>query len=88
MNHRNFLVALNVAPLQDQDKAADGPSWFQCIELDAIGVYKRDGGGAEITSPYLARVFLFATVVYVDDTDLLHWTDSPEDKGEELIESV
>ena len=39
-------------------------------------------------SPYLIRAFLFAAVMYVDDTDLLHWVESPKDKDEELIESV
>ena len=33
-------------------------------------------------------VFLFAAVMYVDDTDLLHWAASPEDKDEEPIKSV
>ena len=54
----------------------------------ASGAYKRHGGGAKFTSPYLARVFLFATVIYMDDTDLLHCVNSPEDKDKELIESV
>ena len=31
---------------------------------------------------------MFAAVIYVDDTDLLHWADSPEDKEEKLIENV
>ena len=53
-----------------------------------LGAYKRYGGGAKIISQYLARVFLFDAVMYVDDTCLLHWADSPEDKDEELIESV
>jgi hypothetical protein len=64
------------------------PPGFGALRSIAIGAYKRDGGGAKITSPHLARVFLFAAVMYVDDTDLLHWAESPEDKDEELIESV
>ena len=38
-------------------------------------------------SPYLARLFLYAAVMYMDNTNLLHWADAPEDKNEELIEN-
>ena len=31
---------------------------------------------------------MLAAVMYVDDTDLLHWAKSPEVEDEELIESV
>ena len=41
-----------------------------------------------MTSPYFSRVFLLAAVMYVDDTDLLHWADSPSTTDEELIEKV
>ena len=62
-------MARKAVLLQDQAKAVDG---FGAPSLIDIGAYKRDGGGAKITSPHLARVFLFAAVMYVDDTDLLH----------------
>ena len=35
-----------------------------------------------------SRVFLLAAVMYVDDTDLLHWAEIPETTDEELIEKV
>ena len=54
----------------------------------AIDAYKRDGGGAKITPPYLVRVFLLVVVIYVDDTDLLHWAKSLADMDRELTESV
>ena len=47
-----------------------GPPGFDASIVIAIDAYKRDGGGSNITSPYLARVFLFATVMYVDDTQI------------------
>ena len=52
------------------------------------GAYKRDRGGARITSPYLAREFFLAKAMYVDGTDILNWAESPEVEDEELIESV
>ena len=82
-------MAPKAVPLPNQVKAADGsPPGFGALISITIGAYKRDGGGTKITSPYLARVFIFAAVMYVDNTDLLHWVDSPEDKDGELIESV
>ena len=36
----------------------------------------------------MAKVFLFAAVIYIDDIDLLHWADSPEDSDEELMDSM
>ena len=72
--------------------SGQGSGWaspgFGALSSIAIGAYKGYRGGAKITSPYLARVFLIATGMYVDDTDLLHWAASPEVKDEELIESV
>jgi hypothetical protein len=81
-------VALKAVPLQDQVKAVDAlPPGVGTLSSIAIGAYKRDGGGAKIMSKYLARLFLFAAVMYIDNTDLLHWADAPEDKNEELIEN-
>ena len=64
------------------------PPGFVALSSIAIGAYKRDGGGAKITLPHLARVFLLATVMYVDDTDILHWDKSLDDEDAELVESV
>ncbi len=36
----------------------------------------------------MARLFVLATVMYVDDTDMLHWPPSPHTSLEELIEHV
>ena len=64
------------------------PPGVGALSLIAISAYKRDEGGAKITSSYLARVFLFTVVMYGGDTDRLHWAESPENNDEELIESV
>ena len=64
------------------------PPLFGALSSISIGTYNRNGGGSKITSPYLSRVFLLAAVMYVDDMDLLHWAESPDDEDEELIESV
>ena len=37
---------------------------------------------------YTCRMFLLATVMYVDDTDLLHLAPSQETSDEELIHQV
>ena len=61
------------------------PPGFVALSSIAIGAYKRDGGGAKITSSYLARAFLLAAVIYVNNTALLYWAKPPEVKDEELI---
>jgi hypothetical protein len=38
--------------------------------------YRQMGHGARIQSSYFAILFLLAAVMYVDDTDLLHWPES------------
>ena len=64
------------------------PSAFTILSTLIINAYKRLGNGAKLTSSFAARVFLLAAALYVDDTDLLHWADSPHTDDEELIEQV
>ena len=72
------MAALTAIHLQDQVREVDTiPPDFDPLSSIDIGTYKRDGGGANITSQYLARVFLLAVVMYVDNMDLLHWAESP-----------
>ena len=63
------------------------PPGFVALSSIMINAYKRAGCGAEITSSYFSRVFLLAAVMYVDDTNLLHWAESPEMTDEELIKT-
>jgi hypothetical protein len=37
--------------------------------------YKRLGHGMNLSSSISQRIFLLASIIYVDDTDLLHWAD-------------
>ena len=46
------------------------------------------GHGAKILSSHLARLFFLAMVMYVDDTDLLHWPPSTITDPKELIQYV
>jgi len=64
------------------------PPAFTCLSTLIINAYKRMGNGAKLTSSYAARIFLLAAAMYVDDTDLLHWADSPVTEDEELVEQV
>ena len=64
------------------------PPGFGALSSIAVNGYRRAGGGAKITSPYFARVFLLAAVMYVDDTDLMHWPEDPNASDEDLIEKV
>ena len=53
-----------------------------------VNAYKRMGHGAKVTSCYAARMFLLAAAMYIDDTDLIHWADSPHANDEEFIAQV
>lgn len=53
-----------------------------------VSAYRRMGNGAKLTSAYAARQFILAAIMYVDDTDLLHWTASPEATDKEIIALV
>ena len=46
------------------------------------------GHGEKLTSFYAARLFLLTAVMYVDDTDLLRWGNSPDTKNGDLITQV
>lgn len=49
------------------------PIGMRCVITLADNAYKRLGHGINITSSISARVFILAAIIYVDDTDLLHW---------------
>ncbi len=46
------------------------------------------GHGAKLTSTLTATRFILAAIMFVDDTDLLHWAPLPTTSDEELIEQV
>ena len=54
------------------------PPGFMALSLLIVNAYRRLGHGAKILSSYTARLFHVSAVIYVDDTNLLHW---PSDGG-------
>jgi hypothetical protein len=59
------------------------PSGFLALSSLTINAYQRMGHGAKILSSFSCRVFHLTAVMYVDDTNLLHWpklyTTDPDD---------
>jgi hypothetical protein len=49
------------------------PTVMRCVITLADLAYQRLGHGINIKTAVSARVFLLAAIIYVDDTDLLHW---------------
>ena len=64
------------------------PGGFSALSTLAVNAYRRLGHGAKLTSAYSCRTFLLAMIMYVDDTDALHWAPSPTTTDEELIAQV
>jgi len=67
-----------------QGNAASGPG-FTALSSLIVNSYLREGHGAQIYSSYYKRLLLLAAVMYVDDTDLIHWSHIPGCSPEELI---
>ena len=67
-----------------QGNAASGPG-FTALSSLIVKAYLREGHGAQIYSSYYTRLLLLAAVMYVDDTDLIHWSRSLVCTPEELI---
>ena len=49
------------------------PPGFLALSSMIVRAYRRMGHGARLTSVMSVRMFLLAAIMYVDDTDLLHW---------------
>ena len=64
------------------------PPGFTALSSVAVNAYKRAGGGAKITTPRSGRIFLLAAVMYVDDTDLLHWAPDARTTDTRLIRQI
>ena len=65
-----------------------GPPAFAVLSVLIINAYKRLGHGAKFTPAYMARVFLVAAVMYMNNTDLLHVASSATAPDGELTEQV
>ena len=64
------------------------PPGFSALSALLVNAYRRMGHGAKLTSAFTSRMFILAAVMYVDDTDLLHWAPSPTTSSEELVQQV
>ncbi len=56
-----------------QGNAAAGPG-FTAMSSLIVNAYLRDGFGAWIYSSYYKRLLILAMVMYVNNTDLVHWS--------------
>jgi hypothetical protein len=57
------------------------------LELSSliVNAYCHLDHGAEICSSYVGHLFYLSAVMYVDNTDLLHWPDSAHLNQDDLI---
>ncbi len=55
------------------------------MSLLIVNAYLRDGYGARIYYSYYKQLLLLAVVMYVNDTDLVHWYTLPSCTPGELI---
>jgi hypothetical protein len=67
-----------------QGNVAAGPG-FTAMSLLIVNAYLRDGYGAQINSSYYKQLLLLAAVMYLDNTDLVHWSNLPSCTPGELI---
>jgi hypothetical protein len=64
------------------------PPGFMALSSLIVNAYCQMGHGAQVVSSFSQRVFHLAVVIYVDDTDLLHWPSSPCIDTDELVKHV
>ncbi len=64
------------------------PPAFLALSALIVNAYRSMGHGANISSSYVYWVFFLFAVMYIDDTDLLHWPPSDCGSFEELIDHV
>jgi hypothetical protein len=56
-----------------QGNAASGPG-FTVLSSLIVKAYLRDGHGAQIYLSYYKQLLLLAAVMYINDTDVIHWS--------------
>jgi len=64
------------------------PPGFSAVSSLIVNAYKRLGHGARITTSLVKRLVHLCAVMYVDDTDLLHWAKIHTTTTRELIREV
>ncbi len=66
----------------------DANTWEVALSLLIVNAYCRMGHGARIKSSYASQLFNLCAAMYVDDTDLLDWPESPLMDPRTLIHHV
>jgi hypothetical protein len=67
-----------------QGNTAAGPG-FTAMSLLIVNAYLCDGFGARIYSSYYKCLLILVAVMYVNDTDLVHWSSLPSCTPVKLI---
>jgi hypothetical protein len=67
-----------------QGNAAAGLG-FTAMSLLILNAYLRDGFGAWIYSSYYKQLLLLVAMMYIDNTDLIHWSSQPSCNPSKLI---
>ncbi len=70
-----------------QGNAAAGLG-FTAMSSLIVNAYLCNGYGAQIYSSYYKQLLILAAVMYVEDTDLVHWSSVPSCTPTELIEAA
>ena len=55
------------------------------MSLLIVDAYLRNGYGARIYSSYYKRLLILVVVMFVNDTDLVHWSSMPSCTPTEVI---
>ena len=61
---------------------------FLALSLLIVNAYRRQGHGAKITLAFVEKLFSLAAVMFVNDTDILHWPPNFFIEDEELVSYV
>lgn len=70
-----------------QGNGAASPGFLALSSL-IVNAYCQQGHGARVLSSFSQRLFHLTSVIYVDNTNLLHWPPSSATDPEELVEHV
>ena len=71
----------------DQGSGLASPAFSILISI-IVNAYKRLGHGTVLTSTYMTCLCVMTTVIYIDNTDLLHLVPDPATTNEEVIDLV
>jgi hypothetical protein len=64
------------------------PPDFLALSLLIVNTYRCQEHSANITLAFVGRLFSLAAVMYVDNTDILHWQPSSFIEDEDLVSYV